>query len=80
MSPFLAQYSLLQISPASEAAAFAPDTGSADARPAAARPSPAPLMTARRASEWLSCCMISSGRIVRFYFMRFSWQLVRTQG
>src|ERR1700687_2604277 len=49
ISPFFAQYSLLQISP-SAAAATAPGAGSALALPPAPRPSPAPLMTARRAS------------------------------
>src|SRR6266446_7994870 len=50
MSPFLAQYSLLQISPPSEPAALAPGVGRALAKPPATRPSPAPLMTVRRAS------------------------------
>src|SRR5713101_304373 len=49
-SPFLAQYSLLQISPPSEPAARAPAVGRALAYPPATRPSPAPLMTVRRAS------------------------------
>src|ERR1700733_2811598 len=47
-SPFFAQYSLLQISP-SVVAAAAPFAGT-PAIPPATRPSPAPLMTARRAS------------------------------
>src|ERR1700722_14987080 len=51
MSPFFAQYSLLQISPPSAAAAVARDAGNAAASPPAARPSPPPLMTARRASR-----------------------------
>src|ERR1700681_3302140 len=50
ISPFLAQYSLLQISPPSEPAALAPGVGNALASPPATRPSPAPLMTVRRAS------------------------------
>src|SRR4030088_393766 len=50
-SPFLAQYSLLQISPPSEAAALALCVGSALASPPATKPSPAPLMTVRRASR-----------------------------
>src|SRR6266702_3068406 len=50
MSPFLAQYSLLQISPPSDPAARAPGAGRALANPPATRPSPAPLMTVRRAS------------------------------
>src|SRR5260370_36166111 len=49
ISPFFAQYALLQISP-SPVAAFAPGAGSVLAIPPAMRPSPAPLMTARRAS------------------------------
>src|SRR5882762_3209391 len=49
ISPFFAQYSLLQISPSAGAAA-APGAGSVLAIPPATRPSPAPLMTARRAS------------------------------
>src|ERR1700722_12181600 len=65
MSPFFAQYSLLQISPPS-VAATAPDAGNAAASPPAARPSPAPLMTARRANGWSKCFMISSDRVVRF--------------
>src|ERR1700682_5915218 len=50
ISPFLAQYSLLQISPPSEPAALASGVGNALASPPAMRPSPAPLMTVRRAS------------------------------
>src|ERR1035438_5512062 len=50
ISPFLAQYSLLQISPAGSVAATALCAGSAVARPPATRPRPAPLMTARRAN------------------------------
>src|ERR1700733_9734500 len=50
-SPFLVQYSLLQISPPSAATAFC--TGSALASPPATTPSPAPLITARRASNLL---------------------------
>src|SRR6266436_3381149 len=50
ISPFLAQYSLLQISSLSAVAATALCVGSASASPPATRPSPAPLMTARRAS------------------------------
>src|SRR6202140_5938151 len=48
ISPFFAQYSLLQISPPSTVAATALCVGSAPASPPATRPSPAPLMTARR--------------------------------
>src|SRR4051812_13152562 len=44
ISPFLVQYSLLQISPPSVAAAVAPCEGDAAAIPPATRPSPAPLM------------------------------------
>ena len=47
-SPFLAQYSLLQISLPSTVAAAASCAGNAPARPPATRPRPAPLMTARR--------------------------------
>src|SRR5216684_5755323 len=50
ISPFLAQYSLLQISSPPAVAATALCVGSASASPPATRPSPAPLMTARRAS------------------------------
>src|SRR5882757_354912 len=52
-SPFLAQYSLLQISPPSEGAAPGLCADAAPASPAttpAPRPRPAPLMTARRGS------------------------------
>src|ERR1700722_3732706 len=48
ISPFFAQYSLLQMSPAADACALAGCVGSAPARAPATRPSPAPLMTARR--------------------------------
>src|ERR1700690_808632 len=49
-SPFLVQYSLLQISPPSVAApAFW--EGSAAEIPPATRPNPAPLMTARRPTD-----------------------------
>src|SRR5205814_6025533 len=48
-SPFLAQYSRLQISPPSAFAAPADRAGSAPASIPATRPRPAPLMTARRA-------------------------------
>src|SRR6201995_1701555 len=49
-SPFFAQYSLLQISPPSAVAATASDPGSAAPIAPATSPSPAPLMTARRAN------------------------------
>src|ERR1700730_18588581 len=49
-SPFLVQYSLLQISPPS-AAALAFWIGSAAEMPPATRPSPAPLITARRPND-----------------------------
>src|SRR5665213_657578 len=44
-SPFLAQYSLLQISPPSEPAACAPGTEMVSASVPATSPRPAPLMT-----------------------------------
>src|SRR6266436_1063868 len=50
ISAFLAQYSPLQISSPPAVAATALCVGSASASPPATRPSPAPLMTARRAS------------------------------
>src|ERR1700730_8755732 len=60
ISPFLAQYSLLQISSPSAVAATAPGVGSASASPPATSPSPAPLMTARRASGRSRFVMIFS--------------------
>src|ERR1700730_7870778 len=59
-SPFFAQYSLLQISPPSTAAALVPGAGSELASPPATRPSPAPLMTVRRASGRSNFSMIFS--------------------
>src|SRR5712664_2319365 len=59
ISPFFAQYSLLQISPVSEVAATAP-CADAPASVPATRPSPAPLMTVRRASNRSRCVMTSS--------------------
>src|SRR5262249_6009009 len=53
-SPFFAQYWLLQISPASAAAALA---GSAAAMGPARRPRPAPLISVRRASGFLELLM-----------------------
>src|ERR1700730_12244888 len=50
VSPFFAQYSLLHISPTSAVAASAFCAGNASASAPATRPSPAPLMSARRAS------------------------------
>src|SRR5215218_268707 len=51
MSPFLVQYSLLQISPPSVATAVAACAGNVAAIPPATRPSPALLMTVRRANN-----------------------------
>src|ERR1700733_4140200 len=48
ISPFFAQYSLLQISPACAVSAWASCAGHALARPPATRPSPATLIRARR--------------------------------
>src|SRR5229473_4686966 len=62
ISPFLAQYSLLQISPPSEAAALALCVGSALASPPTTKPRPAPLMTVRRASGRSNFSMISSNQ------------------
>src|SRR5216683_2686051 len=52
MSPFLVQYSLLQISPPAGASAVAACTGTAPVIPAAT-PAPMPLITARRGSGCL---------------------------
>src|SRR5229473_7507222 len=59
-SPFIAQYSLLQISPPS--AALALWVGSELASPPATKPSPAPLMTVRRASGRSNFSMVSSNQ------------------
>src|SRR5882724_7090602 len=64
MSPFLVQYSLLQISPPSVGIAFAACAGDAAATPAATTPSPAPWMTVRRASNGSGCFMVPSGRFL----------------
>src|SRR5258706_11437526 len=56
ISPFFAQYSLLQISLPSEAAALALCEGFASTN--ATRPRPAPLMTARRANGRSRCLMV----------------------
>src|ERR1700756_893884 len=56
-SPFLAQYSPLQISLPSTAAAL---VGEAPVNVPATRPRPAPLMTARRAKRLSSCVMWTS--------------------
>src|ERR1700682_1255665 len=58
-SPFFAQYSPLQISP-SGTAACAPCTDVASASTLATRPSPAPLMTVRRARCGSRSVMVSS--------------------
>src|SRR5229473_300415 len=59
-SPFFAQYSLLQISPPSAAVARVLCVGSELASPPATKPSPAPLMTVRRASGRSNFSMIFS--------------------
>src|SRR3954462_10926239 len=69
ISPFLVQYSLLQISPPSVGTAVAPCEGDATAIPPATRPSPAPLMTVRRASNRSGCFMVPSMQFL-FFFLR----------
>src|SRR3954468_12299808 len=64
MSPFLVQYSLLQISPPSVGTTVAACEGDAAATPAATRPSPAPVMTVRRASNRPGFFMVSSGQFL----------------
>src|SRR3954463_14182239 len=54
ISPFLVQYSLLQISPPSVGIAVAACAGIAPIAPAAT-PAPIPLMTVRRASRYPEC-------------------------
>src|SRR4051794_11429726 len=66
MSPFLVQYSLLQISPPSVGTAVALSEGDALAIPPATRPSPAPLIPVRRASNRSICFMVSSGQFLIF--------------
>src|ERR1700724_614649 len=51
ISPFLAQYSLLQIAPPASAAAAGLGMGSVLASPPATRPRPAPLITVRRTNN-----------------------------
>src|SRR4030095_9435061 len=60
ISPFLVQYSLLQISPPSQATAVAACAGIA----AAATPRPNPVRTVRRASSYPECVMALSPRHV----------------
>src|ERR1700710_1281812 len=63
MSPFFAQYSLLQISPPSAATALdAVAPVSAPTTPAP-RPRPAPLIRLRRASGRSRCFMVSSEQV-----------------
>src|SRR5229473_961827 len=70
-SPFFAQYSLLQISPPSAAAALVLGVGSELASPQATKPRPAPLMTVRRASGRSSFFMIFSQSDCLIFFARF---------
>src|SRR4030088_3234117 len=67
ISPFLAQYSLLQISPPSAVAATALCVGIASASVPAIRPRPAPLMTARRANSGSRCFMVFSDQVLDFF-------------
>src|SRR6266403_2382376 len=60
MSPFFAQYSLLQISPPSDVAALALCTGNDSASAPATRPRPAPLITVRRGSGRSKLAMVLS--------------------
>src|SRR4051812_5868644 len=52
ISPFLVQYSLLQISPPSEGTAGAALAGATAGTPRPIPPTPSPLSSARRASEY----------------------------
>src|SRR5436190_19262737 len=60
ISRFFAQYSLLQISLPSTVAASALCVANAPANPPASRPTPAPLMTARRARDCVDLLILSS--------------------
>src|ERR1700722_14394419 len=66
ISPFFAQYSLLQISPPSAVAATAPGAVAPASAPTtpAPKPRPAPLIRLRRASGRSRCFMISSEPIL----------------
>src|SRR6185503_16220750 len=57
ISPFLVQYSLLQISPPSDGTAVAACAGIAAATPRPSPPTPIPLRSARRASGYPDCVM-----------------------